>query len=113
MIIYIYKYLIYRKSFCSKERNQIQSDIFLNYLDYITYSFETLPEDMRMTKQQRIQFKISYDLMCDRHTNKMDGKNSVLLFAEYSKAHNFNIPLHSEFLMSIVNPYFNLSLIHI
>ena len=76
-------------------------------MKYATYSFETLPEDMRMTKQQRIQLKITFDMLSNRHTEKMEGKNIVHYFLEYSKAHTFSIPLQPEFLMPIVNPYFN------
>jgi hypothetical protein len=93
------------------ERNEIQNNLFSSYMDYAAFSFETLPEDMRMTKEQRIQFKISYDMFSNRKSGNMNGKNIVHLFAEYSRSHEFTIPLHPEFLLPLVNPYFN-NLLH-
>ena len=76
-------------------------------MKYATYSFEALPDEMRMTKEQRIQLKITFDMLCNRQTGKMEGKNCVHYFAEFSKAHTFSIPLQPNFLMAIANPYFD------
>ena len=99
--------LISRGSGDVEHRNKIQEMIFNRYMEYAAFSFENLPEDMKMTKEQRIQFKISFDMLSDRKTGMMNGKNIVHFFSEYSKAHKFTIPLHPEFLLPIVNPFFN------
>lgn len=62
---------------------------------------------MRLTKEQRLQVRISFNMLCDRQTGTLNGKNAVQLFAEYSKGQGFTIPLQPEFLMPLVSPYFN------
>jgi hypothetical protein len=77
-------------------------------MDYAGYSFETLPENIRMTKDERIKLKIAFDRNKTIETGKLQGKELTALLTDYSKAHKFTINLEPEFLLPLASPYFSI-----
>ena len=96
-----------RQATNNEERKKIHADIFNSFLTYAGELFEALPDSVRMTKEQRIHLKISFDRFKDVSSGKLEGRNVTSMLHNYALSHKFTIALESEFLMPLVNPYFN------